>query len=64
MALGVLTEKGVSVTSAAVITDDNAGGGLFSLRKSKMNKKMNDLSKFTHKLKTIDELKGRKAIKS
>ena len=60
--MGVLTEKGISVTLAPVLTDHESN--LFFFRKSNMNKKIDDLAKFTNKLKLLDQLKGRKCAKA
>jgi hypothetical protein len=62
MALGVLTEKGILMTSAPVLTDYETS--MFFFRKSCMNKKINELVKNSNKLKQFDQLKGRKAAKS
>ena len=62
MAIGILTECGITITSAPVLTDNETS--LFFFRRSKMNKKINELDKFTGRLKAIEALKGRKAIKA
>jgi hypothetical protein len=53
MTLGVLTENGVQVTSAPVISDDSSTS-FFLFKQSKMNKQMKELAKDTIKLKMID----------
>lgn len=61
MALGVLTEDGIQITSAPVIQD--TGKGVFFFLKNKMNKKINDLVKLKNNLKAFDALQGRKLVK-
>ena len=59
MGLGVLTEKGIFMTSAPILTDNETS--LFFFRRSRSNQKINDLSKNLKKLRELDDLKGRKA---
>ena len=61
MTLGVLTEKGVFINKAPVISDMETN--LFFFKKNKMNRRLAELIKQTSKLKILDEQKGRKAAK-
>ena len=62
MGIGILTEKGVLMTSAPVLTDNESS--LFFFKRSRANQKVSDLGKNLKKLKELDELKGRKGLKS
>jgi hypothetical protein len=61
MGMGVLTEKGIFMTSAPVLTDNEVS--MFFFKRSRNNQKVSDLSKNLKKLKELDELKGKKANK-
>jgi hypothetical protein len=62
MGLGVLTEKGIYMTSAPVLTEGE--NNFFGFKKSKTNQKIKDLSTKLKKLKELDQLKGRKVNKN
>jgi hypothetical protein len=61
MTLGILTEKGIVMTSAPVIADMRPLGLILSMGKS--NSKMKDVKSKVKLLKELDNLKGRKAAK-
>lgn len=62
MSLGILTEKGIYMTSAPVLTDNESS--LFFFKKSKTNMRIKELQAKLKKLKELDLLKGRKGAKA
>eukprot|EP00347_Sterkiella_histriomuscorum_P020965 403335778 len=62
MSIGILSEKGIQMTIAPILTDNETS--LFFFKKSKSNQKIKDLQTMLKKLKDLDQLKGRKLVKS
>lgn len=62
MGLGVLTDKGIFMTSAPVLTDSDVS--LLGFKRTKTNSKIKDLQAKTKRLKELDLLKGKKFNKN
>ena len=66
MSLGTLTEKGIVMIKAPVLSQEIDSGSLFSFLRGQKSQhpKIVELAGSLKRLKEIDELKGMKAVKT